>query len=39
MVQNLPFFARKIPNKIEICGELNKEELSLMKLFKIQDRI
>jgi hypothetical protein len=35
MIQKMLSHALKIPNKILICRELNKEQLSLLELFKI----
>jgi hypothetical protein len=38
-IHKMPSFAPTILNKIWICRELNKEQLSLFKLFKIQNGI
>jgi hypothetical protein len=38
MIQNISSLAQKIKNKIWIYRDLNKEELSLMELFKIRDK-
>jgi hypothetical protein len=39
MIQNISSHAQKNLNKIRICREWNKEQLSLLELFKIWDRI
>jgi hypothetical protein len=39
LIKRDPTHALKISNKIWIYRELNKEQLSLLELFKIQDRI
>jgi hypothetical protein len=39
LIQRLTSWAPKISNKILACRELNKEQLSILELFKIQDRI